>query len=166
MQLAQGLSVCAKVCFSVTCLSTRVGVMCAFNGRCPGGVSICPTLFFQEAVAGASILGAMTGGSGLNLPQLPQAVMAAQAPGVITGRCIQKWFVVVFCQYCGPLQSVFSLVCLNRAVYVFSILVLHVVDLCKSGALYLNVFCMNDSISCIVFENRIVRNIYRSQNKR
>ncbi|KAK9979269.1 hypothetical protein ABG768_012709 [Culter alburnus] len=39
----------------------------------------------QEAVAGASILGAMTGGSGLNLPQLPQAVMAAQAPGVITG---------------------------------------------------------------------------------
>ncbi|XP_048018583.1 poly(U)-binding-splicing factor PUF60a isoform X4 [Chanodichthys erythropterus] len=39
----------------------------------------------HEAVAGASILGAMTGGSGLNLPQLPQAVMAAQAPGVITG---------------------------------------------------------------------------------
>ncbi|XP_050983386.1 poly(U)-binding-splicing factor PUF60a isoform X5 [Labeo rohita] len=39
----------------------------------------------QEAVAGASILGAMTGGTGLNLPQLPQAVMAAQAPGVITG---------------------------------------------------------------------------------
>uniref|UniRef100_A0A672M8F3 Poly(U)-binding-splicing factor PUF60-like n=1 Tax=Sinocyclocheilus grahami TaxID=75366 RepID=A0A672M8F3_SINGR len=39
----------------------------------------------QEAVAGASILGAMTAGTGLNLPQLPQAVMAAQAPGVITG---------------------------------------------------------------------------------
>uniref|UniRef100_A0A4W4GB73 RRM domain-containing protein n=1 Tax=Electrophorus electricus TaxID=8005 RepID=A0A4W4GB73_ELEEL len=42
----------------------------------------------QEAVAGASILGAMTAGS-VNLPQqigaLPQAVMAAQAPGVITG---------------------------------------------------------------------------------
>ncbi|XP_034159865.1 poly(U)-binding-splicing factor PUF60a isoform X1 [Pangasianodon hypophthalmus] len=37
-----------------------------------------------EAVAGASILGAMTAGS-VNLPQLPQAVMAAQAPGVITG---------------------------------------------------------------------------------
>lgn len=99
---------CAKVCLSTS-------VMCAFNGRCPGGVSICPTLFFQEAVAGASILGAMAGGTGLNLPQIPQAVMAAQAPGVITGRCSQKWF-VVFCQYCGPLQSVFSLVCLNRAV--------------------------------------------------
>lgn len=42
-------------------------------------------LFFQEAVAGASILGAMTAGS-VNLPQIPQAVMAAQAPGVITGR--------------------------------------------------------------------------------
>uniref|UniRef100_A0A9J8B5D7 Poly-U binding splicing factor a n=1 Tax=Cyprinus carpio carpio TaxID=630221 RepID=A0A9J8B5D7_CYPCA len=39
----------------------------------------------QEAVAGASILGAMTAGTGLSLPQLPQAVMAAQAPGVITG---------------------------------------------------------------------------------
>ncbi|XP_026062034.1 poly(U)-binding-splicing factor PUF60a isoform X5 [Carassius auratus] len=39
----------------------------------------------QEAVAGASILGAMTAGTGLNMPQLPQAVMAAQAPGVITG---------------------------------------------------------------------------------
>uniref|UniRef100_A0A671R9Y6 Poly(U)-binding-splicing factor PUF60 n=1 Tax=Sinocyclocheilus anshuiensis TaxID=1608454 RepID=A0A671R9Y6_9TELE len=39
----------------------------------------------QEAVAGASILGAMTAGTGLNLPQLPQAVMAAQSPGVITG---------------------------------------------------------------------------------
>ncbi|KAG1969685.1 poly(U)-binding-splicing factor PUF60a isoform X7 [Pimephales promelas] len=39
----------------------------------------------QEAVAGASILGAMAGGTGLNLPQIPQAVMAAQAPGVITG---------------------------------------------------------------------------------
>ncbi|KAK7159341.1 hypothetical protein R3I94_005618 [Phoxinus phoxinus] len=39
----------------------------------------------QEAVAGASILGAMAGGTGLNLPQMPQAVMAAQAPGVITG---------------------------------------------------------------------------------
>ncbi|XP_067309618.1 poly(U)-binding-splicing factor PUF60a isoform X3 [Pseudorasbora parva] len=38
-----------------------------------------------EAVAGASILGAMTAGTGLNLPQMPQAVMAAQAPGVITG---------------------------------------------------------------------------------
>ncbi|KAI4900329.1 hypothetical protein NFI96_028616 [Prochilodus magdalenae] len=42
----------------------------------------------QEAVAGASILGAMTAGS-VTLPQqlggLPQAVMAAQAPGVITG---------------------------------------------------------------------------------
>ncbi|KAK3546130.1 hypothetical protein QTP70_024489, partial [Hemibagrus guttatus] len=38
----------------------------------------------QEAVAGASILGAMTAGS-VNLPQIPQAVMAAQAPGVITG---------------------------------------------------------------------------------
>ncbi|XP_077087104.1 poly(U)-binding-splicing factor PUF60a isoform X7 [Siphateles boraxobius] len=38
-----------------------------------------------EAVAGASILGAMAGGAGLNLPQIPQAVMAAQAPGVITG---------------------------------------------------------------------------------
>ncbi|XP_055057817.1 poly(U)-binding-splicing factor PUF60a isoform X5 [Paramisgurnus dabryanus] len=38
-----------------------------------------------EAVAGASILGAMTAGTGLNMPQLPQAVMAAQAPGVITG---------------------------------------------------------------------------------
>ncbi|KAK7159340.1 hypothetical protein R3I94_005618 [Phoxinus phoxinus] len=38
-----------------------------------------------EAVAGASILGAMAGGTGLNLPQMPQAVMAAQAPGVITG---------------------------------------------------------------------------------
>ncbi|XP_056095484.1 poly(U)-binding-splicing factor PUF60a isoform X5 [Rhinichthys klamathensis goyatoka] len=38
-----------------------------------------------EAVAGASILGAMAGGTGLNLPQIPQAVMAAQAPGVITG---------------------------------------------------------------------------------
>ncbi|XP_022533681.1 poly(U)-binding-splicing factor PUF60a isoform X1 [Astyanax mexicanus] len=41
-----------------------------------------------EAVAGASILGAMTAGS-VTLPQqlsgLPQAVMAAQAPGVITG---------------------------------------------------------------------------------
>ncbi|XP_076828248.1 poly(U)-binding-splicing factor PUF60a isoform X1 [Brachyhypopomus gauderio] len=41
-----------------------------------------------EAVAGASILGAMTAGS-VNLPQqlgtMPQAVMAAQAPGVITG---------------------------------------------------------------------------------
>ncbi|XP_062386410.1 poly(U)-binding-splicing factor PUF60a isoform X3 [Sardina pilchardus] len=37
----------------------------------------------QEAVAGAQILGAMTGAqTGL---QLPQAVMAAQAPGVITG---------------------------------------------------------------------------------
>ena len=59
------------------------------NGRCAGGVPICPTLFFQEAVAGASILGAMTAGS-VTLPQqlgaLPQAVMAAQAPGVITGR--------------------------------------------------------------------------------
>ncbi|XP_077087093.1 poly(U)-binding-splicing factor PUF60a isoform X4 [Siphateles boraxobius] len=39
----------------------------------------------HEAVAGASILGAMAGGAGLNLPQIPQAVMAAQAPGVITG---------------------------------------------------------------------------------
>uniref|UniRef100_A0A673NAC3 Poly(U)-binding-splicing factor PUF60-like n=1 Tax=Sinocyclocheilus rhinocerous TaxID=307959 RepID=A0A673NAC3_9TELE len=39
----------------------------------------------QEAVAGVSILGAMAAGTGLNLPQLPQAVMAAQAPGVITG---------------------------------------------------------------------------------
>ncbi|NP_001099058.1 poly(U)-binding-splicing factor PUF60a [Danio rerio] len=39
----------------------------------------------QEAVAGASILGAMTAGTGLSMPQLPQAVMAAQAPGVITG---------------------------------------------------------------------------------
>ncbi|XP_051555928.1 poly(U)-binding-splicing factor PUF60a isoform X3 [Myxocyprinus asiaticus] len=39
----------------------------------------------QEAVAGASILGAMTAGTGLSLPQLPQGVMAAQAPGVITG---------------------------------------------------------------------------------
>ncbi|XP_051984962.1 poly(U)-binding-splicing factor PUF60-like isoform X4 [Xyrauchen texanus] len=39
----------------------------------------------QEAVAGASILGAMTAGTGLNMPQIPQAVMAAQAPGVITG---------------------------------------------------------------------------------
>ncbi|CAM4591187.1 unnamed protein product [Leuciscus chuanchicus] len=39
----------------------------------------------HEAVAGASILGAMAGGTGLNLPQIPQAVMAAQAPGVITG---------------------------------------------------------------------------------
>lgn len=38
-----------------------------------------------EAVAGASILGAMTAGTGLSMPQLPQAVMAAQAPGVITG---------------------------------------------------------------------------------
>nr|XP_021336365.1 poly(U)-binding-splicing factor PUF60 isoform X6 [Danio rerio] len=38
----------------------------------------------QEAVAGASILGAMTAGTGLSMPQLPQAVMAAQAPGVIT----------------------------------------------------------------------------------
>lgn len=42
-------------------------------------------LLFQEAVAGASILGAMTAGS-VNLPQIPQAVMAAQAPGVITGK--------------------------------------------------------------------------------
>lgn len=41
-------------------------------------------LLLQEAVAGASILGAMTAGS-VNLPQIPQAVMAAQAPGVITG---------------------------------------------------------------------------------
>ncbi|XP_056598728.1 poly(U)-binding-splicing factor PUF60a isoform X3 [Triplophysa dalaica] len=38
-----------------------------------------------EAVAGASILGAMSAGTGLSLPQIPQAVMAAQAPGVITG---------------------------------------------------------------------------------
>ncbi len=86
-------------------------VLCAFNGRCPGGVPICPTLFFQEAVAGASILGAMTAGTGLSMPQLPQAVMAAQAPGVITGRWIQKLFVtsLLFCQYCGPKQqSVFT----------------------------------------------------------
>uniref|UniRef100_A0AAY4AGA1 RRM domain-containing protein n=1 Tax=Denticeps clupeoides TaxID=299321 RepID=A0AAY4AGA1_9TELE len=40
----------------------------------------------QEAVAGAQILGAMTGAPGLSqLGALPQAVMAAQAPGVITG---------------------------------------------------------------------------------
>ncbi|KAM6971494.1 poly(U)-binding-splicing factor PUF60-like isoform 1-T1 [Tautogolabrus adspersus] len=40
---------------------------------------------FQEAVAGASVLGALT--HGLLGPQMgiPQAVMAAQAPGVITG---------------------------------------------------------------------------------
>ncbi|XP_028833740.1 poly(U)-binding-splicing factor PUF60a isoform X1 [Denticeps clupeoides] len=39
-----------------------------------------------EAVAGAQILGAMTGAPGLSqLGALPQAVMAAQAPGVITG---------------------------------------------------------------------------------
>uniref|UniRef100_A0A4W3GQE3 Poly-U binding splicing factor a n=1 Tax=Callorhinchus milii TaxID=7868 RepID=A0A4W3GQE3_CALMI len=35
----------------------------------------------QEAVAGAAVLGV----SGLSAPVLPQAVMAAQAPGVITG---------------------------------------------------------------------------------
>ncbi|XP_030630088.1 poly(U)-binding-splicing factor PUF60a isoform X2 [Chanos chanos] len=38
----------------------------------------------QEAVAGASVLGALTA-PGLQLGGLPQAVMAAQAPGVITG---------------------------------------------------------------------------------
>lgn len=105
MQLTQGLS----VCLSCPVLSCDVLVhlcwccVCAFNWRCPGGVPICPTLFFQEAVAGASILGAMTAGTGMTMPQLPQAVMAAQAPGVITGRCIQKRFVtsLLFCQYWG-----------------------------------------------------------------
>ncbi|XP_035285428.1 poly(U)-binding-splicing factor PUF60a isoform X1 [Anguilla anguilla] len=45
--------------------------------------------FFQEAVAGASVLGALASPAALSLSQqlggLPQAVMAAQAPGVITG---------------------------------------------------------------------------------
>lgn len=100
MQLAQGLSVCEGFCSSyvvcpVSCLSTCVSVVCAFNGRCPGGVPIYPNLFFQEAVAGASILGAMSAGTGLSLPQIPQAVMAAQAPGVITGRCTQMCFLVI-----------------------------------------------------------------------
>lgn len=42
---------------------------------------------FQEAV-GASVLGALAGPALLSqqLGGLPQAVMAAQAPGVITGR--------------------------------------------------------------------------------
>ncbi|XP_061109949.1 poly(U)-binding-splicing factor PUF60a isoform X2 [Conger conger] len=43
----------------------------------------------QEAVAGASVLGALASPAALSLSQqlggLPQAVMAAQAPGVITG---------------------------------------------------------------------------------
>ncbi|KAJ8336920.1 hypothetical protein SKAU_G00381400 [Synaphobranchus kaupii] len=43
----------------------------------------------QDAVAGASVLGALASPSALSLSQqlggLPQAVMAAQAPGVITG---------------------------------------------------------------------------------
>ncbi|KAL4623413.1 poly(U)-binding-splicing factor PUF60-like [Arapaima gigas] len=53
-----------------------------------GGVTVCLILFCQEAVAGASVLGALAAPA-LTLTQqlgaLPQAVMAAQAPGVITG---------------------------------------------------------------------------------
>lgn len=51
-----------------------------------GAARLTPALLFQEAVAGASVLGALA--SPLSLSQqlsLPQAVMAAQAPGVITG---------------------------------------------------------------------------------
>lgn len=59
------------------------------NGHCPGGVPLCPGLSLQEAVAGAQILGAMSGAAtGI---ALPQAVMAAQAPGVITGMKGRTW---------------------------------------------------------------------------
>lgn len=41
---------------------------------------------FKEAVAGASVLGALTAPQLLSQQMgIPQAVMAAQAPGVITG---------------------------------------------------------------------------------
>lgn len=45
----------------------------------------------------------------------------------------------------------------------FSILVLHVVDLCMSGAMYLDVFCMNDTIS---FVFGLLGTFYRSPTKR
>lgn len=73
-----------SLCLSFPCPVLSVPCVCLLTGAV-WAVFLYVPLLFQEAVAGASILGAMTAGS-VNLPQMPQAVMAAQAPGVITGR--------------------------------------------------------------------------------
>ena len=45
----------------------------------------------KEAVAGASVLGALAAPQLLGQQMgIPQAVMAAQAPGVITGVCVPR----------------------------------------------------------------------------
>lgn len=86
MQQAQALSMSVFVCPVIVLSRQVLSVPCVYwlTGAV-WAVFLYVPLLFQEAVAGASILGAMTAGS-VNLPQLPQAVMAAQAPGVITGR--------------------------------------------------------------------------------
>lgn len=102
-------------------------------------------LLFQEAVAGASILGAMTAGS-VNLPQLPQAVMAAQAPGVITGKPGFQDFpgmthgrslimLLALSQSVSYIQPAFLCMMSQHATYVVSVCVIVVLQLfsCKVG---------------------------------